>query len=121
MFNKFNEDYKLFHQLNFTDILNQNNTNYSHDLKKHQKGLGTIQNNSRESIEEEPNDLMNTEGNQTIDRKPDVGAEDNAGLNTSIFMHSKLGLLDNQVTVNYDLTLPTQDGQKKVSRRKLFA
>lgn len=46
--------------------------------------------------------------------------DDANGLNTSIFMHSKLGLLDNQVTVNYDLTLPT-DGKVKVSKQKKFA
>jgi hypothetical protein len=65
---------------------------------------------------------MNTEGNVANRKTPDVGAEDGGGLNTSIFMHSKLGLLDNQLTVNYDLTLPTTlEGKKKDSRRRLFA
>lgn len=57
---------------------------------------------------------MNTEGN--ADKMPrEAHLEEGNGLNTSIFMHSKLGLLDNQVTVNYDLTLPT-DGKVKVSK-----
>jgi hypothetical protein len=64
---------------------------------------------------------MNTEGNVANRKTPDVGAEEGGGLSTSIFMHSKLGLLDNQVTVNYDLTLPTMEGKKKVTRKKLFA
>lgn len=37
-------------------------------------------------------------------------------LNTSAFLHSKLGLLDNQVTVNYDLTMPALEKETKKSR-----
>lgn len=36
-------------------------------------------------------------------------------------MNSRLGLMDNQVTINYDLSMPTLEGNqdKKSSRRKL--
>ena len=35
-FNKFNEEYKLFHQMSFNDILNQNNQEFAQNLIKHQ-------------------------------------------------------------------------------------
>ena len=79
-------------------------------MNTHQQQLGTIQNNSRESIEGDEiiAELANTEGNINEQKTPAKEAEEGGGgLNTSIFLHSKLGLLDNQVTVNYDLTMPT--------------
>ena len=49
-----------------------------------------------------------------------------ANLNSSEFLHSKLGLLDDQITINYDLSLPTIGNEekkikKKLSRKEKFA
>lgn len=59
-FHQFYIDNKLFHQINFADILNPKNDEYSKNLKSHSIRLGTITNNSREDIPDE--DIMNTEG-----------------------------------------------------------
>ena len=39
-------------------------------------------------------------------------------LNTSEFLHSRMGLLDNQVTINYDLGMPSLDEEGKARSAK---
>lgn len=49
-----------------------------------------------------------------------LGAEGNSrNIASSEFLNSRLGLIDNQVTVNYDLSLPTLErGESKSLRKK---
>ncbi len=71
------------------------------------------QNHSRESIEE-----GNT--SKVLAGPVGLGAEGNSrNMQSSEFFNSRLGLMDNQVTVNYDLSLPTLErGESKSLRKK---
>jgi len=98
---------------------------YDKKLKEYSQKLGTITNNSREDFPEE--EFLNTDGgvmqsmaNEGL-KTPDRD-EQPVNLNTSVFLHSRLGLLDNQVTVNYDLTMQTQDNKKsaRLSKKEKF-
>jgi len=80
-------------------------------------------NNSRESLDD---DISQSRAN--IHAGPPLGGHmhtDNPTqqrMNTSEIMHSRLGLLDNQVTVNYDLshmTLPKGEGAEVKSKKKV--
>jgi hypothetical protein len=97
-FNQFYIDHKLFHQINFSDILNQNNQTYEKKLKQYTQKLGNITNNSREELDEE---FLATDGIQYSQaqaqnecKTPDRD-EQPPNLNTSVFLHSRLGLMDN--------------------------
>jgi hypothetical protein len=123
-FNKFYMKKELFHAVNQQDILNQNPESLAQQNVALQQENPGLLNNSRES--DELNELQITQGHivsQPNDRTLENIA-DNKILNTSAFMHSRLGLLDNQVTINYDLAMPDEKGQeveKKKSRLDMFA
>lgn len=64
--------------------------------------LPGIAQNSHESLEDE---VINTQGNAEL-AKTIAGYKGLDYLNTSKLIHSKLGLIDNQMSINYDLGLP---------------
>lgn len=62
-------------------------------------------------INEAPNQHLDTIQDE-FDHHPNIGTSQrnhnsSVALNSSEFLHSKLGLLDDQITINYDLSVPT--------------
>ena len=93
-------------------------------------------NNSRESIDENDDDsqqIRNTQGHiaagPVTSSRNEKSYRLNQHLNTSEFMHSRLGLLDNHITINYDLSVPMikatevvgESKPKKLKRKEKFA
>lgn len=102
-FNDFFCDRSLFHELEYSQVF------------QNQAQEVLTQNHSRESIEE-------GNSSKVLAGPVGLGAEGhsrNVNMNSSEFLNSRLGLMDNQVTVNYDLSLPTLErGESKSLRKK---
>lgn len=111
-FNNFFCEKDKFHDIDFTEIFQKRGAGYK-------PGDKIVPNTSYETIDD-------TQPNATA---PQLTVPNDAPNNTSEFLHSRLDLLDNHLTINYDLSVPSirpddakeTAGQKKKKRKEKFA